>query len=196
MRQANLSSPPSVPVIGAPLATLPSFIFSHAPGAISGQNSNPTANLLHAFPMKYFVGCTIDSIYMQVIAGGANNCHFGLYADNGSRVYPGALLADSGSVSFAGAGLKQFILPVPLQIAAGAILWAATLHSAAVSGVLSFPTFSAANTMNGLGFSVDSPCAPLQVGFGFAALPATFPLGAVAPNVVLGIVAQRITSIP
>jgi hypothetical protein len=146
--------------------------------------------------MKFFVNCTIDAIAMQVISGGANNCHFGLYADNGSRVYPGALLSDSGSISFAGAGLKFFTLPVPLQIAAGAIIWTVSLNSAAVSGILSFPAYTVANSMNGLGVSVDNFSAPLSVAFAFAALPAAFPGGAVAPTVALPIVAQRVLSIP
>ena len=193
MRQAHLTTPQAVPVIGAPLATLPTVIYPEAPGDLSGATIGVTANLLFAMPMKYLVGCTIDELMINVVAGSAGiTFHVGLYADNGSRTYPGALLFDSGALSAAAAGRQVIPLPANFKVAAGAILWVAFQHSGAG------PTYTAQQNlvMSTLGISVDNACGPLQVANGFGALPASYPLGAVALAAACPKIGQRVLSIP
>lgn len=143
--------------------------------ALAVTTGAPTVNVLRAFP---FIapdrGGTCDRISFSVTVGGAGNGRVGLFDNTSDSVlYPSTRLADGGSVSVAGAGVKTANISVPLK--PGRMYWlahvqsiAATLQCLSIGGCAPSLGINPAMTLFRVGISV---------AFAFAPLPATFPGG-------------------
>lgn len=166
-------------------------------GATALTTGAPTANVLRAFPLRCPLRRgTIDLLAFNVTTLLAGNARIGAYRNAdaaGQNLYPGALIADSGSISTGTAGVKTYATSI--SFSPGELLWlaycsdaAATLRALAVAGcetdTLGLDT--GMGTAPGIGYSVAHT---------YGALPATFTAGgAVISAVPLPALAARFSA--
>jgi hypothetical protein len=141
----------------------------------------PSANNLRAIPfVSPHRGGTLDRLAIQITSGVAGNFRLGLYQNvepmGSENLYPGKLLADSGSISTSGTGVQSYTLSQALQPVS--LYWLVLLNSAAPTiNCLPVDAVSFMLGVNsGLGLAMNWG---LLLSFAYAALPDPFSAGAV-----------------
>lgn len=145
-------------------------------GGTALTTGSPTINTLRAIPLVVSKLVTIDQLAINVTTlGTGSNARVGIYTDNGN-LYPGALVADCGSISTATTGVKTYATNLPVTLLPG-------LYWLVIVGDGTAPTIRAlnVNSMSPI-LGLDSGLGTAwgvgwSVAFTFAALPATFPAG-------------------
>jgi len=134
-----------------------------------------TLNLLIATPWLNGPPFPLRAIACNIAAiGGAGSVmRIGIYAADETRVYPTALLVDSGSIDTTIAGFKN--IPINLSLDLGLIYFFVS-----IIGVAAPTITSAASWLPSLGWSVNFAAIAngWQVAQAFGPLPAVFPVGA------------------
>lgn len=139
----------------------------------STTRANLPLNTLRAAPFLVPQNCTLDRIGVRVIAaGGAGaNIRVGVYSDNGN-LYPNALLVDGGELDATGTGI--LLATVSVNLAPG-IYW---LVGNSDDNQIDWDCVNTAPMLS-LVDSIASGGGGWTVASAYAALPASFPVGAV-----------------
>ena len=143
----------------------------------------PTVNNLRAIPFVVSKVITIDQMAINVTtvgAGGTGNARIGIYEDNGNS-YPGALIVDAGTNITTSTGVKTFTTGLPVTLDPG-LYWLVYVHNNTTTAP-TIRSFAVASLIPVLGYASTLPTNQQfgwSVAFTFAALPATYPTGAVA----------------
>jgi len=131
-------------------------------------------NRLRAYPFVPAKDMTLDQIAINVtVAGTLANARFGVYADDGN-LYPGARLVETGALAST-AGVK--VTPISVPVLGGELYWLAEANDVSIT----LRTVPLVEALPILGFGADLGTAPgigWDVAFTYAALPATYPVGA------------------
>jgi hypothetical protein len=129
-------------------------------------------NTLYAMPFVVTKKRTIDQVAINVTAFVAGNVRVGLYSDAGG--YPGALVAEFGSIAVASNGVKTLSAsPLPVTLDPG-VYWLAIVTDSAST----IRGFAVASLIPVLGYASTLPTAASlgwSVAYTYAALPSTFP---------------------
>ncbi len=115
---------------------------------------------------------------LSTTVGVAGNVRLGLYASKGrTTIYPGALLADSGNISTAVAGVLSYTIPTPIDLVPGALYWVVSVFDAAPTvrslGLSRMAMDMLGNPVSGFGSSTDALAYELTIG-ALGALPDPF----------------------
>lgn len=148
-----------------------------APGTSTiGATLNP--DTLRAWPLWVPREIILAALCLGITTGGTVSlARLGLYADNGSGAYPGALLADLGAIGTTTTGLKRFAFESPATLAPG-LYWVA-LNSTGGGSARSFTTSSATlAAMLGASDDLSNLYQGWSYGLAYGSLPDPFPTSA------------------
>jgi len=150
--------------------------------SFNGYNDNIyiDANMIFAIPFAVVDAITVTRMAIHVTSAYAGSARLGIYSDDGN-LYPSALVIDAGTVDVSTTGLKE-IVSMSTGLSAGSLYWLvivsdttpymASIISSSIWSLLGFEPTS----LNDMGYYM------WTVAFTFAALPATFPAGALPQN--------------
>ena len=108
--------------------------------ALLTSTTTPAVNTLWAMPLLVTQPTKFDTITCQVTTlGSGSNVRMGIYADDGTGAYPGALIFDSGSISSATTGAKEVTITAGVQLFQPGIYWVAWECSATAPQIRILP---------------------------------------------------------
>lgn len=111
-----------------------------ADAALLTSTTAPAVNTLWAMPLLITQPTKFDTITCQVTTlGSGSNVRMGIYADDGTGAYPGALIFDSGSISSATTGAKEATITAGVQLFQPGIYWIAWECSATAPQIRILP---------------------------------------------------------
>lgn len=152
--------------------------YACGPAANFTPNAGVTAiNTLFAVPFFPRRAGSIDRLAFEVTTAIAGNARAGIYAPKGNtNLYPGALIVDGGEISISTNGVKAATINTLLS---EFLCWAVYVESgdAAIRRAALTDLPPVLGMPSTLGAAV--PRNSLSVAFTYAALPSTFPTGAV-----------------
>ncbi len=160
-------------------ATAPEYFALGPVTDLAGANSAFTANLIRAWPFLIGRSCTLSEVGIQCTgASAATNYRFAIYTNLGqTRLYPGTLLFDSGSVSTATTGFKN-ITSLSLSLSPG-LYWGAIINNSAVPTIQTFASGAAGYPLHYQVVASPSAVTGLTLAQTFGAFPGTFATGGV-----------------
>ena len=143
---------------------------------VLSSGGSGAADKLRALPIVIGIGHTIEQVAINVtVAIGGSNVRLGIYADDGTG-YPGALVADFGSVSSATTGVKT-ITGLSYQIQNDKRYWMAIWQSGAAQsrGVTPAALFPCNGTDSALGTTM---AVGWEASLAYTTFPSTYPASA------------------
>lgn len=123
-------------VLGPPLAGVSGSNYQGMPG--SGSNGATALSDEHAVPFWVEEDCTLETVAVWVVTGGAGNaCRFGLRSDaGGAAPYPGALLNDFGTSVTTASGALASKSGLAVALTGRTIYWATFTLQGGTAAVL------------------------------------------------------------
>jgi len=172
------------------------------PAAAQASGANTTsalaANFLYAYPHVIEAPYRIDGLAFEVTTAGAGSSgRVAVYttSDNYDQsLYPGVLVAESGSISTASTGVKSNTSLQPVDLEPG-LYWFCYVCSATAPTIRVLPTASVGPAIGMAATLGASPLTSLSVAFTYAAAPQTFPSGATVQNSVAPVMAYRLSAL-
>lgn len=177
--------------------TLERWYFAGQITAVAGTTHTPAADTLFAYPWIFPQGATLDRIGANVTTLSATDkFHVGIYsAVSGGRMYPDALIVDSGELDPSSTGVKSATIS---QVMTPGVLYFFVFLGKDSSTIYRAPSLNGMWNCLGVGSTL-----PTASGLGifetqaYGALPSTFPNSAPAAITSSSVgVAYRIASIP
>lgn len=152
-------------------------LYGPAGADIVSSTGVPAVGDLYAFPFLECYNGTIDQIGINVTVSGTNPAalvRYGIYTSEGpSNLAPGGLLFDSGDIATTSTGAKLTTISPALTLEAGKIYWLSVIYGTQAPTVT---TFSSGWHFFGRNTNFNAQFGWQKVGFGYGALPATFPI--------------------
>ena len=122
--------------------------FSNSPNSTSYTTSTASvAHVAHLIPVKVEFDCTVDQIEVNVsTAIASSNIKVGIYRSDAAK-RPSDMVNESAAVSTATGGIKACVLPSPVMLSKGEVVWVSIRHSHA-GVLLSAPQLYACPTID------------------------------------------------